>query len=201
MLIVARDDDPFTARLAEVLRSARLARGLTTAALAQTAGVSRGSVVKLERGDSQPSAALLGRLCGALGLTLSELFAQVEGPRTDAGRVVRAASTPTWTDPVTGHRRRSLSPSPGGPVQLTEIVLPAGAGVTYPARAYAGLHQQVWVLEGAVELREGSRRHLLEPGDCLELGDPADCTFTAAGGAPARYLVAVARRPGPAEHR
>jgi uncharacterized cupin superfamily protein len=79
-------------------------------------------------------------------------------------------------------------------VQLTEIDLPAGAGVTYPAQAYTDLHQQVWVLEGALELLEGTRRHLLHAGDCLELGPPADCTFTNPGDVPVRYLVAVARR-------
>ena len=194
MLIVTSDDTAFTARLAQVLRAARQARGLTTAALAQASGVSRGSVVKLERGDSQPSAALLGRLCGPLGLTLSELFARVEA-RTATGRLVRAASAPTWTDPVSGHRRRSLSPSPAGPVQLTEIVLPAGAAVTYPAQAYADLHQQVWVLEGTLDLLEGTDAHRLGPGDCLELGAPADCTFTNPGDTATRYLVVVARRP------
>lgn len=193
MLIVTADADPFTTRLAEVLRTTRHARGLTTAALAQASGVSRGSVVKLERGDSQPSAALLGRLCGPLGLTLSELFARVEA-RTGTGRLLRAAAAPTWTDPATGHRRRSLSPSPAGPVQLTEILLPPSAAATYPAPAYAGLHQQVWVLDGELELREGDQRHRLGPGDCLELGLPADCTFTNPGEVAVRYLVAVARR-------
>lgn len=190
---VVTSDDAFTARLAQVLRAARQDRGLTTAALAQASGVSRGSVVKLERGDSQPSAALLGRLCGPLGLTLSELFARVE-TRTATGRLVRAASVQVGADPVSGHRRRSLSPSPEGPVQLTEIVLPPGAAVTYPARSYADLHQQVWVLEGELEVREGTEPHHLHPGDCLELGVPADCTFTNPGGVPARYLVVVARR-------
>lgn len=193
LLIVAHDE--LTPRLAEVLRAARLTRGLSTAALAAASGVSRASIVKLERGESQPSAALLGRLCPPLGLTLSELFARVEGPHSGHGRLVRAADAPVWTDPGSGYRRVSRSPLPGGPLQLTEIELPPGATVTYPADAYRDIHQQVWVLSGDLELHEGDQHHHLEPGDCLELGPAADCTFSNLGDRATRYLVVVGRRP------
>lgn len=185
--------EELTARLAQVLRTARLARGLSTAALAQASGVSRASIVKLERADAQPSAALLARLCAPLGLTLSELFSRTEDTHP-VRRVVRAADAPVWTDPATGHVRRSLSPAPDGPVQLTEIELPAGAATTYPAAAYVPIHQQVWVLAGRLDLHEGSEHHELAAGDCLELGPASDCTFSNPGTTPARYLVAVGRR-------
>lgn len=194
MLPIVAEDEELTGRLAEVLRAARLTHGLSTAALAEASGVSRASIVKLERADSQPSAALLGRLCAPLGLTLSELFARVEDPREGHGRVLREADAPVWTDPVSGYRRVSRSPLAGGPLQLTEIELPPGAAVTYPADAYRDIHQQVWVLAGALELLEGRLRHDLAAGDCLELGPPADCTFTNPGRVPVRYLVAVGRR-------
>ncbi|WP_328292688.1 XRE family transcriptional regulator [Kineococcus sp. NBC_00420] len=187
-------DDELTPRLAEVLRSSRLSRGLSTAALAEGSGVSRASIVKLERAESQPSAALLGRLCPPLGLTLSELFARVERPREDSGRLLRAGQAPVWTDPASGYRRVSRSPLAGGPLQLTEIELPPGASITYPADAYRDIHQQVWVLAGDLELVEDGRRHELGAGDCLELGPAADCTFTNHRDRATRYLVAVARR-------
>lgn len=181
----------FTARLARELRAARLRARLSTAALAEAAGVSRGAVLKVEGGTTQPSAALLGRLCGPMGLTLSTLFARVEGPDRQDERVVRAAEAPVWTDPASGYRRRSLSP-PGEDLEMTEIDLPAGAAVTYPAAAYARIHQQVWVLTGVLALTEGTSEHLLGAGDCLALGPAADCTFRAHGDGPARYLVVTA---------
>lgn len=187
-------EEELSGRLAEVLRAARLTRGLSTAALADASGVSRASIVKLERGESQPSAALLGRLCPPLGLTLSELFARVERPRAGSGRLLRSADAPVWTDPVSGYRRVSRSPLPGGPLQLTEIDLPPGATVTYPADAYRDIHQQVWVLTGRLELQEGDERHDLGTGDCLELGPASECTFSNRGGRPTRYLVVVGRR-------
>nr|WP_308469820.1 XRE family transcriptional regulator [Kineococcus rubinsiae] len=180
--------------LARVLRGARLARGLSTAALAAASGVSRASIVKVERADSQPSAALLARLCPPLGLTLSELFARVEGPGTAADRVSRAQDQPVWTDPGTGYVRRNLSPRSASTLELTEILLPAGAQATYPAQAYADLHQQLWVLKGTLRLREGAQVHDLGAGDCIELGPAAECSFANPGRAASRYLVAVSRR-------
>jgi transcriptional regulator with XRE-family HTH domain len=177
------------AALAEAVQSARVNQGLSTAALAERSGVSRAMIAKIERAEAQPTAALLGRLSGALGMTLSELIARAE--HGDA-RLARAADQPTWTDPDSGYTRRALSPAAGGPLELVEVTLPAGASVAYPADTYAFIHQQMWVLEGTLRFREGPVEHVLEAGDCLQVGPPADCVFSA--DAPCRYLVALTRR-------
>ena len=75
---------------------------------------------KIERGEVQPTAALLARLSGALELTLSELIARAEG---DERRLVRAADQRIWTDPETGYRRRAISPPSRGPLELIEVEL------------------------------------------------------------------------------
>lgn len=148
-------------------------------------------IAKIERGQAQPTAALLGRLSAALGMTLSELVARAEG---DGERLVRASDQPTWTDPATGYRRRAVSPATGGPLELVEVDLPAGADVSYPADAYAFVHQQIWMLEGRLLFREGCTEHELRAGDCLELGPPAPCSFINPTRRSCRYLVALARR-------
>src|SRR6267378_3479296 len=120
--------DPLSASLADVVRDARAARGLSASGLAEASGVSRAMIAKIERGEVQPTAALLGRLSAALGLTLSELFARTEG---QTPRLARATDQTVWVDPKTGYRRRSVSPT-GGATQLVEVELPAGAEVAYP---------------------------------------------------------------------
>ena len=35
----------------------------------------------------------------------------------------------------------------------------------------------MWVLEGTLRFREGDVQHVLEAGDCLQVGAPADCAF------------------------
>jgi transcriptional regulator with XRE-family HTH domain len=178
--------------LADAVQTARLAQGLSTSALAGRSGVSRAMIAKIERAEAQPTAALLGRLSGALGMTLSELIARAE--HADR-RVARAADQPTWTDPESGYRRRAISPAAGGPLELVEVQLPAGAEVSYPADTYVFIHQQIWVLEGTLRFREGhDAEHELGPGDCLQLGAPANCTFANPGRGACRYLVALTRR-------
>ncbi len=182
-------DSAFAASIADTLHAARTARSLSTGALADSAGVSRTMIGKIERGEAQPTAALLARLSGALGMTLSELVARAEG-----GRLARAADQPTWVDPETGYHRRAVSPAAGGPLELVEIELPAGARVTSPAEAYTFVHQQIWLLAGRLDFHEGDTRHELHPGDCLQLGPPQPCTFHNPADQPCRYLVALARR-------
>jgi quercetin dioxygenase-like cupin family protein len=148
-------------------------------------------ITKIERGEVQPTAALLGRLSAALGSTLSELIARAEG---DDRRVVRAAEQAVWTDPETGYRRRAVSPPRGGPLELVEVELPPGARVAMPAGAYTFNHHQIWVLEGQLRFHEGDEVHDLNAGDCLQLGSPAPCAYVNQTTRPCRYLVAVVKR-------
>jgi transcriptional regulator with XRE-family HTH domain len=182
--------DRLTAELAATLQAARADRELSVNALADLSGVSRAMIAKIERGEVQPTAALLGRLSAALGLTLSELFARTEG---QTPRLARATDQTVWVDPKTGYRRRSVSPA-GGAIQLVEVELPAGAEVAYPAESYALANHQIWVLQGRLRFQEGDVEHDLHAGDCLELGAPAPGTYRNATDRPCRYLVVLSRR-------
>ena len=186
--------DSLSRSLAATLQAARRARDLSAGALADRAGVSRAMIGKIERGEAQPTAALLGKLSGALGMTLSELIAQAEDVADGGGRLVRAADQPVWTDPETGYRRRAVSPTPGQPIELVEVELPAGARVAFPPDTYTFVHHQIWLLEGRLDFHEGDVVHELSAGDCLQLGAPAPCTYLNPADAPCRYLVVLARR-------
>lgn len=184
--------DDLSAALAAALLDARRGQGLSAGALAERSGVSRAMIGKIERGEAQPTAVLLSRLAGALGITLSALMARAE--EGDGRRLLRAADQPVWTDPSTGYRRRAVSPPTGGPLELVEVGLPAGTELAYPADASAFAHQQLWMLEGRLDLTEGEARHDLAPGDCLAFGPPSPTVFRVPGDAACRYLVALTRR-------
>jgi transcriptional regulator with XRE-family HTH domain len=184
--------DSLTRELAGSVRAERERRGLSVVGLAERSGVSRAMIGKIERGEAQPTAVLLARLAEAFGLSLSELIAAAE----DRGRrLARRAEQTVWVDPETGYRRRSLSPSPGAPVELVEIELPAGAEVVYRAGRYPVRHQQILVLSGTLEVHEGAVSQTLGRGDCLILGPPGDRAYRAPANRSCRYLVASAR-PG-----
>ncbi len=180
--------DPLAARL----KAEREARAWSIAVLAERSGVSRAMISKVERGEASPTAALLGRLSGAFGLTVSTLLARAEG--AGAG-VARAGAQPLWRDPETGLKRRTLTPAGADP-ELVLAALPPGARIAYPAASYALLRGQcIWLFEGALLFHEGNVVHSLAVGDCLALGAPADCAFeNPSATETARYVIALARR-------
>lgn len=196
MSIIKDDAVPALERhLAARLRAEREARGWSIADLATHSGVSRAMISKVERAEASPTAALLGRLSGAFGLTLSTLLARAEGDGTGGGRIARAAAQPLWRDPATRYLRRAVSP-PGAEAEIVRVDLPPGARIAYPAAAYAPLRGAcIYVLAGRLEFQEGRHTHLLETGDCLALGPPADCAFAnPSAGEDCVYLVVLARR-------
>ena len=99
--------DELTDKVAARVRIEREARNWSLADVAAHSGVSRAMISKIERGESSPTTTVLGRLCGAFGLTLSTFLTRAEG---HAGRLIRAAEQPSWADPATpaprGQQRR-----------------------------------------------------------------------------------------------
>jgi transcriptional regulator with XRE-family HTH domain len=178
--------------LANRLRVERETRGWTLADLAARSGVSRAMLSKIERREASPTAALLGRLSAAFGLTLSQLFAQTE--EQHLGQVMRADQQPAWRDPATGFLRRSLSPPGPVPLELVWGELPPGAEIAYPAASLAFIaDQQLVVIGGELTIVLGGTIHALAQGDCLRFGPPRDVTFRNPGAARCRYVIAVLR--------
>jgi transcriptional regulator with XRE-family HTH domain len=175
-------------RIGARIRIEREARGWSLSELAERASVSRGMIFKVERGDSSPTATLLGKLSGAFGLSMSTLIARAE---VSKGKLLRKADQPLWVDPDTGYVRRHVSPNSDLPLDLIHITLPAGESVAMPASAYAFLRQLIWVLEGELVFSEGEARHVMSEGDCLELGPPTDCLFKNESDRTCVYAVAV----------
>ena len=56
------------------LKAARAGLGLTQQELAQRVGVTRQTIVAIERGDYNPTIKLCAEICRALGKTLDDLF-------------------------------------------------------------------------------------------------------------------------------
>lgn len=56
------------------LKAARAAVGLTQQGLADVVGVTRQTIVAIEKGDYNPTVRLCIQICQALGKTLDELF-------------------------------------------------------------------------------------------------------------------------------
>ena len=179
-------------QLALRIQQEREARGWTLAELADHSGVSRAMLSKVEREEASPTAALLGRISAAFGLTLAQLFARAEGV---SGQVTRRAEQAAWRDPETGFTRRALSPAGAAPLDLVWCELPPGAEVRYPAAAFVPMEdQQVVMLEGRLTIEQDRSTLELEAGDCMRFGSPEDTAFRNPSKRSARYVVATLRR-------
>lgn len=177
-------------RIADRIGALRAERGMSLAALAEKCDVSRSMISLIERGETSPTAVVLDKLAFGLGVTLASLF---EAPQSNASPLVRRAEQLQWTDPQSGYTRRNISPPHfRSPLQIVEIDFPAGASVTYEARMReVGIHQQVWVLEGCMELIVDSNHHRMQAGDCLAMQENQRIVFQNTSKRPARYAVVV----------
>ena len=182
-------------RIATRVRELRSRHGLSLEGLAEASEVSRSMISLIERGESSPTAVVLEKLATGLGVSLATLF---ETPAAPPHPVSRRADQVEWRDPASGYLRRNVSP--GGfpsPVQIVEVVFPAGARVAYETAARPGVtHQQVWVLQGTIEVVLGDDRFELGAGDCLAMVLDRPITYHNPTPKPARYcVVIVAPRP------
>ena len=179
-------------RIAQGVKLRREQLGLSANDLAERSGVSRAMVSKIERLDVSPTAALLGRLCNGLGITLSSLIASAE---TTAGPpIARASEQPVWRDPDTGLRRTMISPRhTGSRMELVQVELPAGAEVSYDAQHHTSYDQHVWVLQGTLTLTIAEEAIDLRVGDCLRSRVDVAASFANRARGACRYLVAITR--------
>ena len=59
------------------------------------------------------------------------------------------------------------------------------------------MHQQVWVLDGAIEVSVGDERHQLRAGDCLAFVLDRPTAFRNRSRKAARYAVVIVGQPEP----
>lgn len=164
----ADSTDGIHTRIAQRVRDLRAARGLSLEALAQASGVSRSMISLIERAESSPTAVVLERLAMGLGVSLASLF---DAPEPSASPVSRRAAQALWQDPHSGYVRRNVSPAGvGSPLQIVDVQFPPKARVAYETGPRDPVvHQQIWVLQGRIEVTVGTTLHKLEAGDCLAL--------------------------------
>ena len=183
--------DDINGRIARRVRELRAELGLSLDALAAKCDVSRSMLSLIERGESSPTAVVLEKVATGLGVALASLF---EDSGASASPVSRAVDRVLWKDPETGYIRRNISPPNfPSPIQIVEVMLPAGARVAYETGARdASIHQQIWVREGSIEVTLGKSTHKLDEDDCFAMQLNDQMVFRNRTRKPARYVVVIA---------
>ena len=186
--------DDINQRIARRVVQRRAGLGLSLDALAARSGVSRSMISLIERGETSATAVVLEKLASGLGLALAALF---EAERAAPGPVMRRAEQPQWRDPASGYVRRNVSPPDHpSPLRIVDVEFPAARRVVLEGgNDEAVLEQQVWVLDGTMELTHGGQTHRLEVGDCLAMRVDGPVEFRNPTRRAARYAVVIASEP------
>ena len=120
----------------------------------------------IERGESSPTAVVLEKIATGLDVP-ARLAVRRAGRRTSP--IARRTSS-RWRDPSPATCAATCRQRFGSPIQIVEVSFPPGARVAYETGAREPcIHQQVWVLEGAIVVTVGDETHRLRAGDCLAL--------------------------------
>ena len=177
-------------RIADRVRELRTEQVLTLDALAAQCDVSRSMLSLIERGECSPTAVVLEKVATGLGVPLASLFDNPAGPVDPKSRGEDRVS---WRDPESGYIRRNISPANfPSPIKIVEVALPAKAKIAYESGSReSNLAQQVWVLQGGIEVAVGGVTHRLKQDDCLAMQLNAPVSFQNRSQKVARYVVVI----------
>ena len=169
---LVRPHDPAEALVGARIRALRQAAGLTLAAVAEQAGLTKGFLSRLERDEVSPSVASLVSVCAALGVPVGQLF---DAPATS---LVRAEEAAPINFGGSGVREVLLTAGTQRSLQVIRSVVEPGGGGGDELYSLACEAEFVHVLRG--------RLRLTLPGEVVELrsGD----AFTMPGVTPHTWL-------------
>jgi mannose-6-phosphate isomerase-like protein (cupin superfamily) len=81
-------------------------------------------------------------------------------------------------------------------MQIAEIHFPPGARVTFETGGRdINVYQQVWVLEGTIDISLGVERYHLREGDCLAMHLDRPIMFNNPTRRTTRYAIVIASEP------
>ena len=183
------DPDAVAAAVARNLADSRRRRGLSLEQLAQRSGVSKGMLVQIEQGRTNPSIATLCRVANALGIAVARF---VEVGEATTIRLVRAAEAPVlWRGSGDGFARLLVGSDAPDCVELWEWRIAPGdafAGEAHPS----GTRELLHVLEGDLDLEIGQTRQRVGAGDSVIFRADRPHRYVNAGAALLRLIMVVA---------
>ncbi|MEU4574533.1 helix-turn-helix domain-containing protein [Nonomuraea sp. ATR24] len=151
-----QDPEMINQAIATNVRAQRTHRGLTLDALAARSGVSRGMLVQVEQGRTNPSVSTLTRIASALGVTVARLVEVGDVPMV---RIVEPADAVTFHQ---GDVRAKLLVGADSPMILELWDWRLAPGEHHDGDAHpAGTREMLTVLEGELTLTVHSRDHVI----------------------------------------
>ena len=157
---------PNPPRVGDALAALRSQRGLSLDELSRQAGVSTSMLAQIERGQANPTVAVVWRLAGALGVAIADLLGG-DRPARPLLTQIPAHATPRLTSPDGKCELRIL-----GPIELAGrfewyalAVQPGGNLDSQPHEP--GSQEHLTLQAGTLEVQAGAERTRLRPGETV----------------------------------
>jgi transcriptional regulator with XRE-family HTH domain len=189
-------------KIGERLREARQIQGLTARDVAKRVGVSPSLISQIERDKVNPSVSTLWGLVTVLGLTMSDLFSEVEGPAN-----MPSAPLPLSPGPLTalgaravvnlasGVRWERLTAESDPLVEFLFVVYPAGAeSCDEHSLVRHGGKEYGYIIRGRLGVRIGFDEYELGPGMALSFDSSSPHRLWAVGDEDAEAIWVVVGR-------
>jgi transcriptional regulator with XRE-family HTH domain len=145
------------------IRALRQARHLTLRDVADRAGVTESFLSQVERDVTSPSIATVHRVAQALGLSISQLFAE----EAESGRVVRREDRRRVAYPGLRAVDEFLTSNMTGRLQLIMSTIDPGGTAGAEPTTHDSDEEVVVVLSGILDLWVGDEHYVLNEGDAI----------------------------------
>lgn len=155
------DLDHLTQSLARNLKRRRQERGYTLDALAARAGVSRGMLIQIEQGRTNPSVGTVVKVGDALGVSITTLLDYGQGPQVRL--VPPEQAVRLWSTEAGSHITLLAGTEAPGPLELWSWRLEPGEGHGSDAHP-PGTTELVHVREGELTLCVEGQDYALPTG-------------------------------------
>jgi transcriptional regulator with XRE-family HTH domain len=175
-----------TGALARTVAALRAERGWSLDSLAGRSGVSKGVLVAVEQGRSNPNLATLARIGDAFGVPVTRLL---EGADESVVRVTgRNEARVLWHGQAGGTGTIIAATPPPWAAELWRWLLEPGEAFGGDAHAPA-TRELAWVESGMLTLTVAGRRYRLGPGQCARF--PGDMTHAYANDGAKRTVLTM----------
>ncbi|RWJ57713.1 MAG: XRE family transcriptional regulator [Mesorhizobium sp.] len=196
-MMVVETEQQLGSVLASRIQNLRHEQMLSLDALAKRTGLSKGTVVALEKGTANPSIGVLCRLAAAFSLSVSDLLS-CPANGAPGSPIERTTSKTLWTSPKGSQAQLQVSTSGRTMFELWSwTIMP---GDEFQADGHSpDTRELISVAEGSLRIRVGSETLVLNAGEGARLVTDQEHSYAAAGDMPARFSMAVLERGGSAE--
>ena len=180
--------------VARTVRALRVGHGWSLDKLAARSGVSKGVLVALEQGKSNPNLSTLVRLSDTFGVPVTRLFEAAGHQRVR----VTARAAVLWRGPAGGTGTLIAATDPPWAAELWHWELRQGeaySGTEHPP----GTRELMSVEEGTLILTVAGERHDVAAGQSVQF--PGDCAHTYANEHPQRLRMTMIVVVPPSDYR